>query len=151
MQCFLAPWSKGVIYHLSTLTQILLIAPRLLAHPSIHIHNEYSRVTHHQGTTHDDDNNNPLSHFNTPSPPGSSPPPFLSLSFFPTLVAIMTKMDNHTFFAILWLSIWGLDWYFQIHLVSKVFVVNVVRKVVSPFIFGLRMNNWGVTHLAMEN
>jgi len=63
----------------------LLIAPRLLAHPSIHIHIEYSRVTHHQGTTHDDDNNNPLSHFNTPAPPGSSPPPLLSLSFFPTL------------------------------------------------------------------
>jgi hypothetical protein len=36
----------------------------------------------------------------------------------------------------------GLDWYSQIHLVLKVFVVNVVPKVVSPFIFGLGMNNW---------
>jgi len=142
MQCFLAPWSKGVIYYLSTLrqicslhqgcwpTQAFIYILNILGLPIIKGPHMMMTIII-------------LSHTSIHQPHQVHPLlPCFHFLFFLHFVAIMTKMDNHTFFAILWLSIWVWMWYFQIHLVLKVFVVNVVPKVVSPFIFGLGMNNW---------
>ncbi len=142
MQCFLAPWSKGVIYHLSTLrqicsvhqgcwpTQAFIYIMNILGLPIIKGPHMMMTIII-------------LSHTSIHHPHQVHPLlPCFHFLFFPTLCG-NNDQDVQPYFLCNSLAFnLGLDWYSQIHLVLKVFVVNVVPKVVSPFIFGLGMNNW---------
>ncbi len=129
----------------------MLIAPRLLAHPSIHIHNEYSRVTHHQGTTHDDDNNNPLSHFQYTTPTRFIPS-FLSFTFFFSYTCGNNDQDGQPYFLCNSLAF---NLGFGLVFSDPPSVESLCSECGSQggftFYFWVGNEQLGVTHLAMEN